>query len=100
MPASSYRDAFPSLTDQNHIETSPADPQYNCFGHAAGSRVWWSPVEVIGGQLYWPPSAAREVTLEAFVSAYETIGYSDCGEDGQFEAGFEKVAIYARDGVP
>lgn len=95
-----YRRAFAALTDDNHIETRPSDNQYNCIGHAAGSRLWWWPAEVIGGALYWPPFVAREVTIEAFVSAYETIGYVDCGEDGTFEAGFEKVALYAKDGVP
>jgi len=95
-----YRQAFPALTDENHIETSPADAEYNCIGHAADSRLWWWPGEVIGGNHYWPSGVAQDVTIEAFVSAYETVGYADCGQDGRFEAGFEKVAIYARDGAP
>ena len=62
--------------------------------------MWWWPAEVIGGSVYWPPDVPREVTLEAFVSAYAALGYVDCGEDGGFEEGFEKVALYAKDGIP
>jgi hypothetical protein len=38
--------------------------------------------------------------MEAFVNAYESVGYVDCGGNGEFEPGYEKVAIYAKDGVP
>jgi hypothetical protein len=100
MTAKSYRQVFAALTDENHVETSPPDSQYNCIGHAAGSRLWWWPADAIGGALYWPSGAARDLTVEAFISAYATIGYVDCGQDGRFEEGFEKVAIYAKDGVP
>jgi hypothetical protein len=95
-----HRQAFPRLTDDNHIETSPPDNRYNCIGHAAETQLWWWPADVIGANLYWPPGVAREVTIGAFILAYKTIGYVDCGEDGSFETGFEKVALYARDGVP
>jgi hypothetical protein len=95
-----YRQVFSALTDENHIETSPTDNQYNCIGHAAGSRLWWWPADVIGGAIYWPPGIPRDLTIEAFISAYATIGYADCGQDGRLEEGFEKVAIYAKDGVP
>src|SRR5947209_104512 len=100
MSVKPYRRAFPALTDENHVETSPSDNQYNCIGHAAGTRFWWWPAEVIGGAVYWPPDVARELTIEAFVSAYETIGYVDCGDDGGLEVGFEKIALYAKDGLP
>jgi hypothetical protein len=95
-----YREAFPALTDENHTETSPEDAQYNCIGHAADSRLWWWPGPVIGGKHYWPSAAAQEAAIDAFVNAYSTVGYADCGQDGRFEAGFEKVAIYAKNGVP
>ncbi|MCW2165431.1 hypothetical protein B0I12_002586 [Microbacterium hydrothermale] len=48
------------------------------------------------GGYYWPPSAPLEVTLEAFVVAYRSIGYREC-QDGELEEGYEKVAIYADD---
>ena len=44
---------------------------------------------------YWPPGAPRDETLEAFMLAYETLGYVAC-HDAAVEPGFEKIAIYCR----
>ena len=43
---------------------------------------------------YWPTEVPSAVTVQSFVDAFRILGYEIC-EDGQFEAGFEKVAIYA-----
>jgi hypothetical protein len=51
------------------------------------------------GQGYWPEQAPREETLAAFVHAFETLGYSRC-DSSEHEPGFEKVALYAREGTP
>jgi len=48
---------------------------------------------------YWPAGAPREVTLEAFISAYGTLGYEACN-DGKLEPEFQKIVIYARSGRP
>jgi hypothetical protein len=90
-----YR-AFPGLRDTGHSITSPATPAYNCIAWAAGDdrRFWW-PQDLA----YWPQGAPRELTLEAFVRAYRTVGYDLC-EDGTLEAGYEKIAIYAKDSEP
>jgi hypothetical protein len=42
---------------------------------------------------YWPPDVPRVATLEAFIRAYQTLGYTECS-DGQ--EGFEKIALYAK----
>ena len=78
--------------------TSPASAEYNCIAWAAEDtgRFWWPDPMKIG---YWPPDVVREVTLEAFVAAYGTLGYELCG-DGEFEPGYQKVAIYCRLGKP
>ena len=44
---------------------------------------------------YWPEGVPREKTLEAFVAAYATRGYTVCA-DGSLEPGFEKIAIYTK----
>jgi hypothetical protein len=86
----SFQD-LPNLDANNHIVTSPSSRRYNCIGWAAGSTSqWWWPV----GRSYWPPSAPREETVEAFIRAYATIGYIEC-ENGSLESSFEKIAIYA-----
>jgi hypothetical protein len=42
---------------------------------------------------YWPPSVPKHETLDAFIAAYATLGYSVC-EDGLLEPDFEKIAIF------
>lgn len=101
MPAQlpAYRVAFPKLTDDNHQQTSKFDPTYNCIGFAAGTRMWWQPTPLLGGKRYWPPGVPQQETLEAYVKAYEFQGYSEC-QNGTFEEGYEKAAIFAKNGVP
>jgi hypothetical protein len=48
---------------------------------------------------YWPPGVPDELTVAAVVAALATVGYTPRA-DGGYEHGFEKAAVYARDGVP
>jgi len=85
---------FPHFSPQ-HCESndvSPYDPRYNCIAWAASdSTRWWWPQSV---DAYWPPGAIDDLSIPAFVSAFQTLGYVIC-KDGSLESGFEKVAIYA-----
>jgi hypothetical protein len=94
-----YRPAFPELNDDNHKKTSEWDPRYNCIGFATGTKLWWWPLRVPGVNRYWPPGIPQENTIDAHAKAFEFKGYAECA-DGSFEVGFEKVAIFAKDGVP
>jgi len=86
------RQTFPQLTEQNCNPTSPATDDYNCAAWAAGTTDnWWWPSE---WPCYWPSTAPLEVTLQAFVAAYATLGYLEC-ENADLEDGIEKIAIYA-----
>ena len=89
---------FPSLHHLNYHITSPSTPFYNCVAWAAGviDRPWW-PFD--GGGNYWPPQAPRELTVPAFIAAFSTLGYAVC-ENDQLEPHFEKIAIYAKEGLP
>ncbi len=90
----SLRHEFPLLNDTNYEITSRATGRYNCIAWAAGkcNQKWWP--EYRG---YWPPGLKREVTLEAFVAMFETLGYEKCENIG-LERGFEKVVIYVEGG--
>lgn len=92
--------AFPGLRTTPFRVTSPSDPIYNCIAWAAGSTTdWWWPLDNVR-RTRWPASAPREVTVDAFVCALETIGYLVC-PDNALEPGFERVALFADpDGVP
>ena len=86
-------DGFPELAGWGYIMTSDIDYEYNCIAWAAGDKTqqWW-PSEYG----YWPEGASRETTVEAFMEAYSTLGYIEC-EDGDYEPGYERIAIFADD---
>jgi len=84
---------FPDLLRTGYLITSPATPEYNCIAWAANdTEVWWEPDSL--DLYYWPPGIPRTYTLDAYIEAYKTLGYSVCG-DAEYESDFEKVAIYA-----
>ena len=86
------------MTEMNYQVTSPQDVQYNCIAWAAGENdIWWWPDEMFS--LHWPEDAPRQVTIEAFIQAFSTKGYSPC-ESGNLEQGFEKIALYALNEEP
>jgi len=84
----------PNLSPDQYQITSPETGDYNCFAWGAEEDDrWWDPTDP---DQYWPDGVPRELTLEAFVRAYQTLGYVPCESD-QFEVGFQKIAIYTRD---
>ncbi len=85
---------FPGLQTTPFHVTSPADCTYNCIAWATGCVTdWWWPLDD-SRRFYWPPTAPRETSLDAFCSAFLTLGYSQCSDES-LEHGFEKVAIFA-----
>jgi hypothetical protein len=71
-----------------------ASRQYNCIAWAAGNDThWWWPDPMGVGR--WPANVPRVVTMDAFVKAYETLGYQLC-YDNSLEVGLEKVAIFGK----
>jgi len=92
---SEIKAGFPGLAATFQV-TSEETRNYNCIGWAAGDTSrWWWPLY----PSYWPSKAPREVTLEAFVAAFATIGYAPCADGGLVDE-VEKVVIYLRQGVP
>lgn len=84
---------FPRLRSDNYTPASPDDYRYNCFAWAAGDdRRWWDASG--SGGTYWPPEAPLRQTIDAYRAAYETRGYELCSS-GVFEAGYEKIALFA-----
>jgi hypothetical protein len=88
---------FPNLERTEYEVTSEETVDYNCFAFAAGEEECrWDPVDPDG---YWPDGVSRELTLDAFIQAYQTIGYESC-ENRDLEPGFQKIAIYTYNGQP
>lgn len=90
-PGNPTRD-FPNLTSGNSRERSLESQDYNCIAWAASdtAKPWWPDDDG-----YWPEGAniPREVTLPAFIAAFQSIGYVVC-DSGDLEMGVEKIAIY------
>jgi hypothetical protein len=88
--------AFPNLQACNWQITSEPDEMYNCIAWAIGQtrRPWW-PNE-FG---FWPEGIPPEETIEAFVGALQTVGFV-ITNDGSVEIGFEKIALFAKNGTP
>lgn len=87
---------LPNLTAENYKITSAASWTYNCIAWALGvTDVWWWPVP---GR-FWPTGVPREETLDAFLAAFATCGFSPC-TTAALESGLENVALYALGAVP
>lgn len=81
---------FSNLHPSSYRITSERTPLYNCIAFAAGeAHRWWWPIGA-----YWPKQSPREETIDSFILAFRSLGYSPC-DDGVLEEGFEKLAIYA-----
>lgn len=95
-----FLDAFPKLRQTPWVVTSPRTDLYNCIAWAAGDvGRWWEPDDRNLG--YWPPGAPRRPTLDAYIKAFEVLGYELCDAlDDALEPGYEKVAIYAEHREP
>jgi len=90
---------FPNLKSSWHNVVSPATIDYNCIAWAAGDKTaWWWPDPF--DQYFWPTGVLREESIDAFVEAFEFLGYSICS-DANYETEYDKIAIYAKpDGRP
>ena len=88
---------FPSLAGTNYSpEASAATDSYNCIAFAVGDCAnWWWPRKGYG--LYWPPGFPLSDAAPVLIQIFELHGYSQC-DSSSHELGYEKVAIYVRDG--
>ncbi len=90
----SLEDLFPNLASANYEISSPATRQYNCVAWAAGyDDIPWD--HGSSPYTYWPRRVARDGSVASLIAAFATLGYVTC-DDGRFEEGFEKIAIYGQ----
>lgn len=85
-------DGLPNLRKSKYTVASEASEKYNCVSLVAGTKklIWW-PNE----HGYWPIGCKRTEEVESFVAAFRRdIGFDRC-DDGDFEPGVAKIAIFA-----
>ncbi len=98
MPSSPLDEVFPGLAGTAFRTTSPPDPGYNCVAWAAGDTTkWWEPDP--WEEYYWPPSAPRKYTVQAYQAAFESLGYA-LSPDGARDDNRERIAIFLKEGIP
>lgn len=86
---------FPNSFQEPFTETSKFDPSYNCIAWAAtDSNKWYEPDP--HGLYFWPSEVPREYSIYAYIELYQHLGYVLC-ENGDYEEGYEKVAIFSSD---
>ncbi len=92
---------FPKLTGGGYSIQSPEDSAYNCVAFAVGNltQTWqWMPYRT--GGYYWPPGIEGDGSIQDWIKVFTIHGYRVCN-DGTFEKGLEKVALYVdAEGVP
>jgi hypothetical protein len=91
--ADTIESLFPGLQATGYEIKSPQSTAYNCIAWAAGEshRLWWP--SSAPSDAYWPAAIDREETIEAFVRAFQILGYEP-SESDELEVAFEKVALY------
>jgi hypothetical protein len=99
MSSESLEQLFPSLRGSHYEVTSPIDPRYNCVAWALGDTArWWEKFPFSG--YYWPSQGETSETVDGWMLVFAMHGYSVC-DAGEWERGFEKIAIYTTtDGEP
>ena len=82
--------AFPNLSsDELEIVEEPSE-RYNCIAYATGDTGnWWWP----DGINYWPAWATLDNRIESLMEVFAGLEYEQC-DDGDAEAGYQKVALY------
>lgn len=89
----SLDDLFPGLRAAGYRITSEQSPSYNCVAWAASQiDIWWWPDPMY--VYFWPAGIPRAESMDVFIQVFEGLGYLPCNT-GDFEYGFEKIAIYA-----
>jgi hypothetical protein len=94
MPDQDIERDFPKLAADGWKKTSQATSDYNCFAFALHDQDhWYSPLPICG--YCWPADEIpRNATLQTMIELYRYEGGFEPCEDGDYQEGFEKIALY------
>ena len=77
--------------------TSEFSEEYNCFAWALGDDSRW--IDPTADYAQRTADVSNESSINSVVGLFRSAGYELC-DDGSLEDGYEKVAIYVKDGEP
>ena len=94
MSAHDIEQAFPKLAAEGWKKSSDATADYNCFAFALHNKEeWFSPLPL--GGYYWPEGKVQRNTfLSTMIALYKHEGGFEPCDNGGYEEGFEKIALY------
>jgi hypothetical protein len=86
------------IEDVDWAAASEPTDRYNCLGFAVGRRVWWEPpdpddTDNFASADYWPDNVQRDKSIDAYIKAAETEGFTLC-DNGNWEQGFEVIVLF------
>jgi hypothetical protein len=86
--------SFPKLAVDGWRKSSEETYDYNCFAFALNDRDdWYSPLPLNG--YYWPADQIpRDIRLSTMIELYRYEGGFEPCENGEYEEGIEKIALY------
>jgi hypothetical protein len=90
-----YDRDFPNLKYTGGAQRSSEPADYNCIAFAVWDETrWWWPC--VKEDEYWPLPMPNKVTIQSFADAFATRGFSCCSPSREPEAGYHKIALYAK----
>lgn len=97
MLAQEIESDFPKLVLDGWKESSKSTTEYNCFAFALHDESdWYSPLPIQG--YYWPAHRLpRNTALPTMIELYRYEGEFEPCENGEYEEGFEKIALYVNE---
>lgn len=98
MPFEVIQDAFPNIAIEGYEITSADTLDYNCFAWAMRDEAnWWSHAEEDGHT--WRAGVPRTGDVACYIELFRKEGGFKPCQDPELEDGYEKIAIYALDGM-
>jgi len=87
----------PNIRPSNYTKTSEYTDTYNCVGWAIGLTGWFQPYPKRYKWIGARPTHLDD-RVETYIGLFKSVGFTLC-EDPSVEQGFEKIAIYDKDGA-
>lgn len=92
-----FFDLFKNLEHDGSFDiTSYPSDVYNCIAFAMGFEDRWVDFNTDEEGHWWPPIPEKDFRPSSLIAAFEYMGFERCN-DGVFEDGFDKVALYKVD---
>ena len=85
---------FPNIIGKSYKMPQVDERDYNCIAFTLDIYKWTWP-----SQKSWPKDIPRNPRLKSFELFYNKHGYVDYNMNHSYEKGFDKIAIYTKEGV-